>query len=99
MDQSPFKEIVAENQRGSIKPEVPTLVEHAPVDDVLPYEQGKQMAKDWCGKGAAVQFKDLTVWGPYLSHVMGMNSAPSNAANWLNDRFTGKPATSNCGQF
>jgi hypothetical protein len=97
MKNSPFREIVQENRVGNLKPSVPTLVEHAPSDDVLPYKQAKQMADDWCGKGAEVQFKDLMVWSPFMSHVMGMQSAPANAANWLTDRFAGKSTTSTCG--
>lgn len=99
LSQAPFDKIVAENKRGNVGPSFPTLVEHAPTDDVLPYKQGQQMAKDWCGKGSDVQFKDIQVWTPVFSHVMGMLSAPPNASNWLGDRFAGKPTTSNCGQF
>src|SRR5207247_2083723 len=53
--QEPFRTIVAENKLGNLRPSAPTLVEHSPIDDVLPYAQGKQLAKDWCAKGANVQ--------------------------------------------
>jgi hypothetical protein len=99
LSEEPFKSILAENKIGNIKPGAPVLVEHSPQDDVVPYAQGKQMAKDWCAKGGNVQFNDMWIFTVILTHVTGANNAPANAANWLNDRFNNRATSSNCGLF
>jgi fermentation-respiration switch protein FrsA (DUF1100 family) len=99
MEQEPFRSIVAANRIGTLRPTAPTLVEHAGNDDVIPHATGKQMAKDWCAKGANVQFRDLLVLSPGFAHAVGALLAPANAANWLADRFAGRPASGNCGRF
>lgn len=96
---APFNQIVADNKVGNIKPNAPMLVEHAATDDVLPQAQGKNLANGWCAKGANVQFKDIPVWLPFLSHLGAANTAATNAANWLDGRFRGTAATPNCGGF
>jgi hypothetical protein len=97
--QEPFKTIVADLRIGNLKPSMPVLVEHTPSDDIVPYGQGKQLAKDWCGKGASVQFNDLVSLFPFFSHAMSAFGASGNAANWIADRMNGAPAPTNCGRF
>nr|WP_042181110.1 lipase family protein [Kibdelosporangium sp. MJ126-NF4]CEL14812.1 Triacylglycerol lipase precursor [Kibdelosporangium sp. MJ126-NF4]CTQ96557.1 Triacylglycerol lipase precursor (EC 3.1.1.3) [Kibdelosporangium sp. MJ126-NF4] len=98
LGEEPFRSILAKLKIGNLKPNAPVLVEHATNDDIVPYAQGKQMAKDWCAKGATIQFKDLPAT-PVFAHVGGITAAMANSANWLTDRLSGKPATGNCGQF
>lgn len=95
----PYASIVAENRVGTLRPTAPTLVEHSWIDDVLPPAQAKQMARDWCGRGATVQWRDMLTVVPLLAHLLEANTAAGNAANWLNGRFRGTQATNNCGQF
>ncbi|WP_340685438.1 lipase family protein [Amycolatopsis coloradensis] len=99
LTQPPFDAIVAENRIGTIKPAMPVMVEHSPLDDVIPAAVGKQMAKDWCGKGANVQWKDLTTFTPFLSHALGMTTASGDATEWLKGAFTGQAGNGNCGRF
>ncbi|ONI76118.1 lipase [Actinosynnema sp. ALI-1.44] len=98
LSEEPFRTILAKLKIGNLKPTAPVLVEHAPNDDIVPYGQGKQMAKDWCGKGATVQFNDLA-GTPVFAHVGAVPAAMANSANWLADRLSGKSATTNCGKF
>jgi hypothetical protein len=95
----PFNRIVAENKVGNIRPSAPVLVEHSWIDDVLPQAQAKQMARDWCGRGANVQWRDIFTIIPLFTHLFEANTAANNAANWLAGRFRGTAATPNCGQF
>jgi hypothetical protein len=95
----PFNRIVNENRVGTLRPTAPTLVEHSALDDVLPQAQGTQLGKDWCAKGANVQFKDIPVFLPFLVHLSAASTAATNAANWLDGRFRGTAATPNCGTF
>ncbi|NGN65202.1 lipase [Streptomyces sp. A7024] len=99
LSQPPFDKIVAENKIGNIKPAMPVLVEHAGLDDAIPVENGRQLAKDWCAKGANAEFRDLLAPTPVGGHALGALAAQGNAANWLNDRFAGKSTSGNCGKF
>lgn len=95
MDEEPFASTVAEQKLGQRKPAVPALVVHSRVDDIVPYEQGRQMARDWCGRGANVQFRTLTSG----THVGAVPEASSQAFMWMEERFSGFPQFSNCGTF
>ncbi|GAA1947427.1 lipase family protein [Amycolatopsis minnesotensis] len=99
LNQPPFDKIVAENRIGTSKPPMPVMVEHSPMDDVIPAAIGKQMAKDWCGKGANVQWKDLTSFSPFLSHALGMMTASGDATAWLQGVFKGQAGNGNCGRI
>lgn len=99
LDKAPFDKIVAENQIGNIKPAMPVMVQHSAMDDVIPVAMGKQMAKDWCGKGANVQWKDLPSFSPFFSHALGMMTAPGDATAWLKSVFNGQAGSGNCGKF
>lgn len=98
LTQEPFATVVKDLRIGNRKPTAPTLVEHTPADDIVPYGQGRQLAKDWCGLGANVQFRDILAL-PLMGHVFAAQPAAGNSAVWLGDRFAGKAATSNCGRF
>ncbi|WP_407640511.1 lipase family protein [Actinokineospora iranica] len=99
MQQEPFKSVVEDLRIGNRKPAAPVLVEHAGSDDIVPFGQGKQMAKDWCAKGATVQFTELTAL-PIFAHATAAFGASGSAANWIAGRLTGSaPATGNCGRF
>jgi hypothetical protein len=99
MTQEPFASIAAQNKIGNTKPSAPVMVEHSSLDDVLPFAQGQQMARDWCAKGATVQFNDLFTFIPLFVHLFQGGTSGTNAANWLAGRFAGTPATTNCGLF
>ncbi|MFC3449592.1 lipase family protein [Amycolatopsis speibonae] len=90
---------IAANRVGTLKPAAPVLVEHTPNDDVIPSSIGKQLGKDWCAKGADVRFQDIPSFSPVFSHVLVITAAQGNAANWLAERFAGKPTAGNCGRF
>ncbi|WP_020669345.1 lipase family protein [Amycolatopsis nigrescens] len=95
LDEEPYKSRVAEQRIGLRKPGVPTLVVHSALDDIVPYPQGREMARDWCGLGAKVQFS--TSLAP--THVGGAIGAYPEGLTWLGDRFEGKAPPVNCGTF
>ncbi|MBA0126865.1 lipase [Haloechinothrix sp. YIM 98757] len=95
LDEEPYRSRVAENRLGRTAPEAPTLVLHSRVDDIVPYEQGRQMARDWCEQGANVRFKTLT--SP--THAGAVPEASITAFNWLEARFSSFPHLGNCGTF
>ncbi|MGH3715056.1 MAG: lipase family protein [Micromonosporaceae bacterium] len=95
MDEEPFNSRVNEQRIGLRKPAVPTLVLHSSGDDIVPYEQGRQMARDWCARGATVQFTTLST----ATHVGAIPETANHVFPWLEQRFAGIPAGGNCGRF
>ncbi|HVK23007.1 MAG TPA: lipase family protein [Actinokineospora sp.] len=87
-----LRETIAEQRIGKLKPTVPVLISHSSLDDVIPYGVGKQLALDWCGKGANVRLAPNL--GP--THVGGAVASYPGAFAWLEARFAGLPAVSNC---
>ena len=97
--EEPFKSVLAKLKKGNAELDAPAFVQHAPNDDIVDYGQGKQMAKDWCAKGNDVEFQDLPSPLPPLSHAYSAPGSASDGADWLADRFAGKPTNGNCGSF
>lgn len=95
LGQEPFASVVAEQLIGSIKPTVPVLVAHSAADDIVPYGQGREMARSWCSLGATVQFDTL----PAPTHVGGAVNAYPLAFSWLEGRFSGAKAPDNCAEL
>ena len=92
MKAEPFKSVVADNRIGNRRPSAPVLLTHSTIDDTIPYSVGKQLAKDWCGKGTNVR------WSPNAAplHVGGMIPNTTEALPWFEARFAGLPQISNC---
>lgn len=97
MTEEPFRTIVTTNKLGGVRPQAPTLVEHTNIDDVVPYNQARQMARDWCTRGATVQWGDILNFIPLFTHLFSAGTSSTNAANWLQQRFAGQAPTNNCG--
>lgn len=95
MDEEPFNSIVNDQKLGNRKPSAPMLVLHSSLDDIVPFEQGKQMAKDWCAKGAKVQFQSLSL----PTHIVAIPNTAPYVFPWLEGIFSPLPGPSNCGSF
>ncbi|WP_431874068.1 lipase family protein [Amycolatopsis sacchari] len=95
LGEEPYASAVAEQRIGTIPPKAPVLVLHSGLDDIVPYAQGREMARDWCAEGAAVRFETLAA----PTHVGGAVAAYPLAYAWLDGRLHGAPATTNCGDF
>lgn len=93
--EEPFASVVADQQIGRIPPTAPVLVTHSALDDIVPFEQGRTMARDWCAEGATVRFDTLAA----PTHVGGAVAAYPDAFAWLDARLHDAPAPSNCGAF
>lgn len=94
LDAEPFKSVLAEQVIGADgrRPNVPTLVTHSMLDDVIPYAVGKDMAKRWCRSGAKVWFSANIA----PTHVGGALAGYPESFAFLEARFAGLPALSNC---
>lgn len=78
---------------GTRKPDAPVYLYHGTLDELIPYGVGKQLRADWCARGATVRWSSI----PLGEHVLGAIVGARPAADWLAERFAGKPADGNCG--
>lgn len=92
MEDEPFRTILADNRIGKRTPSAPVLLTHSLLDDTIPYSVGKQLARDWCGRGADVRWSANL--GP--AHVGGMIPHSAEALPWFDARFKGTKQRSNC---
>ncbi|WP_353950885.1 lipase family protein [Knoellia sp. S7-12] len=90
--EEPLKSIVAENRIGNRKPAMPVLVSHSVLDDVIPYAVGKQLAKDWCARGANIR---LSTNGVPL-HIGGVAPSLAESFAFFEARFAGLPQVNAC---
>lgn len=93
-----------EKQRiGTIKPRVPVLVTTDLADNTVPHKQVRQLAVDWCGRGAEVLYRPLGT-PPLpgdtdrlaLHHAAGIIESLPHALTWLSQLVAGEPHKTNC---
>lgn len=94
---------VRQQRVGNLTPSAPVRVATGIVDDIVPHAQAKQLAKDWCNKGANVTY--VPVWGADMgqkvgtNHTWPMTSDALSARDWVVARLAGSAAPSNCSQL
>lgn len=88
----PFNTVIDQQRLGNVKPTAPVLVTHSVLDDVIPYQTGKNLASRWCSKGANVNFS--TNVAP--THIGGAIAGYPEQFLFLEARFAGIPQFSNC---
>ncbi|WP_277370648.1 lipase family protein [Rhodococcus rhodochrous] len=97
------QKILAEQRIGNRTPAVPVLLQHGTQDDTVPYGQGRQLALDWCDKGATVQFLPNTtppiLPGFIINHAVPMIGGLPESVAYIEARLRGESAPSNCGAF
>ncbi len=84
---------------GTMRPAGPVRLATGTSDNLVPHAQSRQLAVDWCGKGADVTYKPVVlpdVGRSLLNHFAPLLTDQGQAISWLTDRLTGKPAPSNC---
>ncbi|MET7452936.1 lipase family protein [Streptomyces sp. NPDC005574] len=85
---------------GTLKPSGPVRLATGVQDDIVPHSQARQLALDWCEKGANVTYRAVVL--PNLgdkiltNHLVPLITDQGDAISWLTDRLAGKAATSNC---
>lgn len=89
----PFRTMINDQLIGNDRrPQVPVLVTHSLLDDVIPYRTGRNLARRWCDQGARVQLRS----GVAPGHVGGLLESFPKSFSYLEARFRGRPATSSC---
>ncbi|KOU59833.1 triacylglycerol lipase [Streptomyces sp. MMG1533] len=97
----PRAQAVLDDQRiGTLKPTGPVRVATGVQDDIVPHAQARQLAVDWCRKGANITYDaiDLPNLGDRIltNHLAPLLTDQGTAISWLTDRLEGEPTTSNC---
>lgn len=82
---------LTQNKLGSTAPKAPVYQFHGLLDEMVPYGQAAKLRRSWCDKGANVY------WSTTMSeHVGTMINDYAGGVTWLQSRFNGLPAISNC---
>jgi pimeloyl-ACP methyl ester carboxylesterase len=87
---------------GRIEPASPVRVSTGTSDNLVPHAQARQLAVDWCAKGADVTYKPIALpnlGSALINHFTPLLTDQGDAIAWLTDRLDGKAATSNCGDL
>ncbi|MFD8521206.1 lipase family protein [Streptomyces capillispiralis] len=97
----PGAQAVLDKQRlGMTKPTGPVRLATGVQDDIVPHEQARRLAADWCERGGDVTYKAVRLpnLGDKLltNHLAPLLTDQGDAVEWLTDRLAGEPATSNC---
>lgn len=97
---TPALQAFLDNQRiGTLKPSGPVRLATGVSDNLVPHAQARQLALDWCAKGADVTYKAVvlpSVGSALLNHFAPLLSDQGDAISWLTDRLSGRPTVSNC---
>ncbi|MFF0156210.1 lipase family protein [Streptomyces sp. NPDC005263] len=94
-----LRAFLAEQRLGTIEPAGPVRVATGTSDNLVPHAQARQLAVDWCRKGADVTYKYVALpdlGDSLINHFAPLLTDQGDAISWLTDRLDGKPATSNC---
>lgn len=94
-----FQSFLDEQRIGTLKPSGPVRLATGVSDNLVPHAQARQLAVDWCAKGADVTYKPVvlpSVGSALLNHFAPLLTDQGDAISWLTDRLAGRPATSNC---
>ncbi|WP_399881291.1 lipase family protein [Streptomyces sp. BBFR51] len=94
-----LQDFLAKQRIGTLKPGSPVRVATGVSDDLVPHGQARQLAVDWCRKGAEVTYVPVLLPGVgsgLLNHFAPLLTDQGNAISWLTDRLSGEPAGSNC---
>ncbi|GHD97052.1 lipase family protein [Streptomyces naganishii] len=84
---------------GRLEPAGPVRLATGTSDNLVPHGQARQLAVDWCRKGADVVYKPVVLPGldsALLNHVTPLLADQGPAVDWLADRLAGKAAQDNC---
>lgn len=95
-----LRKAVDDQRIGRLKPSIPVQVLTGTKDDIVEHGQAKQLALDWCAKGANVTYKPViqlvSSGGLMLTHMGPLLTQQGAARDWVVDRLNGVAVRSNC---
>ncbi|MET8135151.1 lipase family protein [Streptomyces sp. NPDC005251] len=101
VENTPALRATLDNQRiGNLEPTSPVRLATGIQDDIVPHAQARQLAVDWCRKGANITYDAINLAnlgdGLLTNHVAPLITDQGDAISWLTDRLSGRRAVSNC---
>lgn len=95
-----LKPYADEQMIGTHTPASPVLIANSVADDVVPWGQARQLAVDWCTKGAKVQLQREDIpWvlpSTAIGHILDWVPALANEGDWFVQRLSGVDEPGNC---
>ncbi len=82
---------LAEQELGGTRPSAPVYQYHGIVDEMVPFPQAAQLRRDWCNRGATVDWMVLPG-----EHLLGLIEGFPLAVTWMGQRFAGMPTFGSC---
>jgi pimeloyl-ACP methyl ester carboxylesterase len=93
LDGPEFSRILAENDPGKVKTDVPIFVVHGDADDTIPAANSRELVQRYCTLGATVTAK----FYPEAGHIDVFFDALDDIVPFVRNRLAGTPSTSDCG--
>jgi acetyl esterase/lipase len=90
----PWRGIMQKNTPGQAPAGAPVFIAQGTADTTVRPEITKQFVRLLCKQGSRVRFLLL----PGVSHTFAARNSAGQALAWMNDRFRGAPAPSDCGR-
>ncbi|TDD91260.1 triacylglycerol lipase [Saccharopolyspora karakumensis] len=94
------RDVLDDQLIGTRKPATAVRVVTGVQDDVVPHDQARQLAVDWCDQGGEVTYQPIQVpdlgKGLMVNHITPLLADQTNAISWLTDRLSGAAAINNC---
>ncbi|CAM5496693.1 lipase family protein [Streptomyces abikoensis] len=92
LQQPDWQRVLHSSDLGTHAPDRPVRLYHGTKDELVPYDSAALLRAAWCAKGTTVDWRPL----PQGGHGSSVIAEAVPAANWLADRFAGKPAAGTC---
>ncbi len=73
--------------------DVPLLIAHGTIDQVIPFEGSVKEAERRCAAGETVELERY----PQDDHNPALDNSAVSTLGWIEDRFAGRPAATTCG--
>ncbi|MFC9514652.1 lipase family protein [Nocardiaceae bacterium NPDC056970] len=97
-------QVLRDQRIGTVAPRVPVLVSSGRNDDTVPYGQARQLAVDWCERGANVTFRTNelpplapgTTFGNHFGPLIADAYVDGTPVRYLLDRFDDVPTIPGC---
>lgn len=90
----PWRSLALRNSPGPLSPQIPLFLAQGTTDDLVRPEVTRAYMQRQCRAGGKVTM----MWVPGVGHGFVARDSADAAVAWMMDRFTGRPAPSDCGR-
>jgi acetyl esterase/lipase len=90
----PWRSLALRNSPGPLSPQIPLFLAQGTTDDLVRPEVTRTYMQRQCRAGGKVTM----MWVPGVGHGFVARDSADAAVAWMMNRFTGRPAPSDCGR-